>query len=152
MQPWSQLIGGRQERPRAFCYVLCLVGILLPAIWAVASSPDATSGHMPVIDALSRGRHVAEVLVRQSPTFRFDGIEESIQVEAVRPLEACPACYEYTLYFETRHPGYGNRQGLGITRELTPHRARIVLKQNRVVTAILDNSWDIATQQIVDFE
>ena len=90
--------------------------------------------------------------MRNSSTFRFDGIGESLRLESLRPMAACPGCYEYTLYFESRHPGFGDRSGQGITAALTAHRATIILRDQRVVSGVLDHAWDMTSQRILDFE
>jgi hypothetical protein len=95
---------------------------------------------------------IAEAFVRNSPTFRFDGVAESLRLESSRPMTSCPGCYEYTLYFESRHPGFGDRTGQAITPTLTAHRATIVLKDHKVVSGVLDGAWDMTSQRILDFE
>jgi hypothetical protein len=152
MKQGSQILSRRPCLPRTPWYVMGVLGMLLSVAWAAASRPDAQMREVQDIEALTRGRQVVEDFMRQSPTFRFDGIADSVQLESVRALEACPGCYEYTLYFESLHPGYGDRKGLGITPGLTPHRARLLLVQDRVITAVLDHAWDITAQRIVDFE
>jgi hypothetical protein len=152
MKRGSQVLSSRQGLLGAFWHVLCVIGLLSSAVWASASRPDAQMREAQEPEALTRGRQVAELFVTQSPTFHFDGIADSVHMESVRALEACPGCYEYTLYFESRHPGYGDRKGLGITPGLTPHRARLLLVQDRIITAVLDQAWDITAQRIVDFE
>jgi hypothetical protein len=132
----------------------CLCGIALtpPALARGAdASPTLLSRAMPEAPGAS-GLAVVEAVVRNSPTFQFDGIEESLRLESVRGLTACPRCYEYTLYFESHFPGFGDRTGLVITPTRTPHRAKIVLVDQAVVTAVLDDAWDMTTQMILDFE
>jgi hypothetical protein len=118
------------------------IGLLSPTQAAAPLEPD---------DA-SMGIAIAETFVMNSSTYRFDGIEGSLRLEAIRRLEACPGCVEYTLYFESRHPGYGDRAGLGIAPVLTPHRARVVLRGQEVVSGVLDQAWDITSQLIIDNE
>ncbi|GIX49117.1 MAG: hypothetical protein KatS3mg131_3328 [Candidatus Tectimicrobiota bacterium] len=93
-----------------------------------------------------------EAFVRGAPTFRFDGIEESLRLEAVRRLAFCPGCYEYTLYFESRFPGYGDRRGDLLSPARTPHRAKVLLVNRQVVSGLLDGAWDMVHQLIVDYE
>ena len=96
----------------------------------------------------------AESYVRNSPTFQFDGIEETFNLESVREIQFCPGCYEYTFYFESRHPGVGDRTGVQPLRDIiTPHRAVINLTYDtNVVMGVLDDSWDIGRQLIIDRE
>ena len=92
--------------------------------------------------------------VRNSPTFQFDGIEDTFKLESVREIQFCPGCYEYTFYFESRHPGVGDRTGVQPLRDIiTPHRAVINLTyETNVVMGVLDESWDIGRQLIIDRE
>ena len=98
--------------------------------------------------------HAAESYVRNSPTFQFDGIEDTFTLESVREVRFCPGCYEYTFYFESRHPGVGDRTGVQPLRDIiTPHRAVINLTYDtNVVMGVLDESWDIGRQLIIDRE
>ena len=96
---------------------------------------------------------VAEEYVRSSPTFQFDGIEDTFRLESVRAVQFCPGCYEYTFYFESQHPGVGDRSGLTLRDIITPHRAVVNLAdETRVVMGVLDDSWDIGRQLIIDRE
>ncbi len=96
----------------------------------------------------------AEAFVRNSPTFRFDGIEKTFELESGRAIKFCPGCYEYTFYFESRHPGVGDRTGVQPLRDIvTPHRAVVNLThETTVVMGVLDESWDIGRQLIIDRE
>ena len=98
--------------------------------------------------------YAAESYVRNSPTFRFDGIEDTFKLEAVREIKFCPGCYEYTFYFESRHPGVGDRAGVHPLREIiTPHRVVVNLTyETNVVMGVMDESWDIGRQLIIDRE
>ena len=96
---------------------------------------------------------VAADFVRNSPTFRFDGIEESFRLESSRRIEFCPGCYEHTFYFESRHPGVGDRTDVKLRPYITPHRAVLNLVDDTVVVmGVLDDSWDIGRQLIIDRE
>jgi hypothetical protein len=144
MKQWFRGAGGSPCSQHVFLGVLFLVATVIPDTWAAGGTAEGPGG--------SRGVALAEAFVRNSPTFRFDGIEDSLRLESVRSMESCLDCYEYAVYFENRHPGYGDRTGLEITPGRTPHRATIVLVDQDVVTGVLDNAWDITNQLIVDFE
>ena len=98
--------------------------------------------------------HAAEAYVRNSPTFRFDGIEETFKLESVREIKFCPGCYEYTFYFESQHPGVGDRTGVLPLRDIiTPHRVVVNMTyETNVVMGVMDESWDIGRQLIIDRE
>ena len=96
----------------------------------------------------------AEEFVRNSPTFQFDGIEGTFKLESVREIKFCPGCYEYIFYFESKHPGVGDRTGVQPLRDIiTPHRAVVNMTyETNVVMGVLDESWDIGRQLIIDRE
>ena len=131
---------------------LVLCALLIPGWHSAASQPPSAAAGAPRAIDGSRGVSIAEAFVRNSSTFRFDGIEDSLRLESLRPMASCPGCYEYILHFESRHPGFGDRSGLGITSALTAHRATIILKDQKVVSGVLDKAWDMTSQRILDFE
>lgn len=123
--------------------------------WLVSNAGAAASPSMQLAKSVEDGAEglaLTEAYVRQSPTFQYDGLEESLHMEAVRPLTGCPGCYEYTWYFESLFPGYGDRTGLALTPSRTPHRAQIVLAGEMVVSGVLDHAWDMTRQLILDVE
>ena len=95
----------------------------------------------------------AEQYVRNSPTYRFNGIEETFKLESSRAIKFCPGCYEYSFYFESRHPGVGDRAGIQLRNIITPHRVVVNLAyETNVVMGVMDDSWDIGRQLIIDRE
>jgi len=135
---------------RMFWATVLIGGWLLLPGWATAAPPVHLAKGLTEGEVM--GTAMAEAYVRQSPTFRFDGLEDSLRLEAVRPLTACPGCYEYTWYFESQFPGYGDRSGLALAPMRTAHRAKIVLAGGTVVSGVLDDAWDMTRQLILDLE
>jgi hypothetical protein len=78
--------------------------------------------------------------LRNSPTFRFDGIPESIRVETAERLG--PFSWRITIAFVCRHSGYGDRTGKVLLQVLTPHRIRIEIERGAIIAAIVDETWD----------
>jgi hypothetical protein len=141
-------LGRRWARGSGWCAYFWFIGVLLLG-WqsATASPPAAAEG---TVD--QHGLAIAEAFVRNSATFRYDGVPESLRLQSVRPLAACPGCYEYVLSFESQHPGFGDRASVPLTQAPTPHRATIILRDHAVVSGVLDAAWDMAQQRILDFE
>ena len=141
-------LGRRWARGSDWCACFWFIGVLLLG-WqsATASPPTAAAG---AVD--QHGLAIAEAFVRNSATFRYDGVPESLRLQSVRPLAACSGCYEYVLSFESQHPGFGDRASVPLTRAPTPHRATIILRDHAVVSGVLDAAWDMAQQRILDFE
>lgn len=83
--------------------------------------------------------------LRKSPTYRFDGIPESVRVEGVERLG--PASWRIKIAFVCRHSGYGDRTGEVILQVLTPHRILIKLERGIVVEAVIDDVWNELIQE-----
>jgi hypothetical protein len=88
---------------------------------------------------------IARDLIEKSPTFRYDGLRESLELVKVEEPEE-KNTWRFTYIFESRHAGYGDRSDQMIAEVLTPHEAVVTVKENMVETAILDGEWNIRTQ------
>ena len=90
-------------------------------------------------------RRLAESFLRNSPTFRFDGLGESVELRD-RANGDCETCVVYTFGFESSHPGYGDRTDLPLPAAVTPHEAVISIEGGLVTDARIDGLWDVITQ------
>lgn len=91
--------------------------------------------------------------LKNAPTFSYDGIQESLNINATQtdqvitmptldnPLQNTTT-YTIIIGFTTRHPGYGDRTGLTLAQGLTPHMAVIKIENKTVTSAIIDQHWD----------
>ncbi|MFH2110458.1 MAG: hypothetical protein ABIJ47_04260 [Candidatus Bathyarchaeota archaeon] len=89
---------------------------------------------------------IALSFLRDSPTFKFDGIEASISVSEVFVMESYPVQYAFMVTFECSHPGYGDRAGQVLAQVITPHEIRIVVSAGEVLSAVIDGEWDELNQ------
>ena len=89
---------------------------------------------------------IALSFLRNSPTFKFDGIEASISVSEVFVMESYPVQYAFMVAFECSHPGYGDRTGQVLAQVITPHMIRIVVSAGEVRSAVIDGEWDELNQ------
>jgi len=92
-------------------------------------------------------RQIATDYLLNSPTFKFDSIEGSITLMTSHALENKDT-WEFSYKFECAHPGYGDRSGQILTQRITPHTARIVVRKGGVVSAVIDEKWDIMMQEL----
>lgn len=90
-------------------------------------------------------RRLAESFLRNSPTFRFDGLPGSVEL-IDRMGGDCETCVLYTFGFESSHPGYGDRAELPLAEAVTSHEAVIAIEDGLVASARIDNIWDVITQ------
>jgi hypothetical protein len=115
----------------------------------IANACDATdndtNGRITEEDA----RQMAENYVRNSPTFVFDGIEDTLQlVETLYP--DIENAWQFVFGFESAHAGYGDQTGQMLAEVITTHEAIITVEQGKVKNAIMDEKWDMINQEMLD--
>lgn len=91
---------------------------------------------------------VALNYLRNCPTFRFDGIPDSVRVVGVEMLRS-PWTWEVSIAFECRHAGYGDRTGKILAQVISPHQIRVVVQRGDIVSAIIDEVWDELAQKLI---
>ena len=93
-------------------------------------------------------RQIAENFVRNSPTFAFDGIPETLElVETLYP--DIENAWGFVFQFESRHAGYGDRTGENLAQVITPHEAHVTVQDGEVMSALMDEKWDMLVQEMV---
>ena len=94
---------------------------------------------------------MAREFLMNSPTFRYDGMEETLEhVETFYPDPIDrPYLWEFVFTFKCRHAGYGDRRGHMLLEVMTPHKAHIVVQEGRVVSAVMDERWDMIAQKMI---
>jgi hypothetical protein len=93
---------------------------------------------------------VAEDFIRNSSTFRFDGIEGSLDLSSSEPgFTSSFMSWSFTFKFETSHPGYGDRTGQILDEVITAHYAAVLvdLEKQTVAMATCDDSWDMLRER-----
>lgn len=96
-----------------------------------------------------RSRELAREFIVSSPTFSFDGIQESL-VLAETLYPDIEYAWQFIFEFDCRHPGYGNRADQVLAQVITPHRASIAIEKYEVISAIMDDQWDMINQEPTD--
>jgi len=92
---------------------------------------------------------IAKGFLLNGPTFRFDGIPNSVKVINVTTLR-CPWTWEVQLSFSCAHSGYGNRMGQILLQVITPHVIRVRVQEGKVMSAIIDETWDELNQKFLE--
>jgi len=83
---------------------------------------------------------VALEFIAGSPTFKWDGVEDSLKVvETVRVGEDE---WVVRVEFVCTHSGYGDRTGMVVLPVLTRHTAEVKVVKGIVVEAVIDGVWD----------
>lgn len=128
-----------------------VVSALIDGEWDELNQEYVSRNHVMEYDVEEKDSITDKALefIAASPTFSWDGIEETVIVEDVVLLDTYPVQYRVTLSFNSSHAGYGNRTGTDIAAVITPHTAIILLEKGEVVTALLDDTWDIISQRTI---
>ena len=112
-------------------------------------------------EGVEKARHIAEEFVRNSPTFVFDGIKDTLELENTAafsrktispdtPSTDAPSGWVFTFVFDSATAGYGDRTGQMVAEVITPHVAVVTVENNEVISAVMDEKWDMINQQMLD--
>ena len=104
------------------------------------------SGVTPHGQLKESAQQQASEFLMDSSTFKFDGVQESIELNDTITLEI-PDSWTFIYGFESTHAGYGNREDQMLTQVITPHTAYITVQQGNIAVAQLDNIWDMLRQR-----
>lgn len=131
--------------------VLTILLIMGLAIMLLAACDDESETPTPSdYELREQSRQIAEEFVRSSPTFQFDGIDESLmQLDTEEPagIEA----WKFTYEFESAYPGFGDRSSdESLAKNVTRHEAEVTVSKNEITRAILDGEWDMVDQEGTD--
>jgi len=85
---------------------------------------------------------IAEDFLRNSPTFVYRGIEDSLILLNTTTLDE-PFSWQFDYEFQCQYPGYGRLGSEPTPPDITPHEARIVVQEGEVIYAVLDEEWDV---------
>ncbi len=92
---------------------------------------------------------VALAYIRDGPTFRFDGMTSTLKVTDVVINKSNPPQYVVTVGFQCLHSGYGDRAGQVLLQIITPHTAVATVVEGKVVSSVIDGTWNEAAQRPV---
>ena len=117
-----------------------------------AHPTEAPSGTPQVIRQVSaeESEEIARRFVLDSPTYRFDGIDGTLELSgAVTVLPSLPSSrWTFTFEFKSANAGYGDRTGQRMGETITPHRAVVTVEEGDAVSAVIDGEWDMMTQEM----
>ncbi len=97
----------------------------------------------------STAMEISKKFLTTSPTYMFDGLG-TIQHKSVKMLKSNPPQYVVETYFESANSGYGNREGQILTQVVTPHTLSVTIVEGKVVSAVIDDTWDELNQEFLD--
>jgi hypothetical protein len=111
------------------------------------SPPLTTTPPTTTTSPLAVEIQMAEEAIKNSATFKFDGIASSIKLinaTSETPISSFRATL-CTFEFQTAQPGHGDRSGLMLAQVITTHRAEVYVDQDsdQVKMAFCDATWDL---------
>lgn len=131
--------------------ITAAVFILIVASIADTISFRKNGGHSgnSIIESSDKAaRDVAEAWIKNSvSTYIFDGANLAF-IENSK--SDCAGCFIFNFSFESRHGGYGNREGLFVTQAVTPHTIEVEVKNGKVTRAITDGKYNELTGALAE--
>jgi hypothetical protein len=85
--------------------------------------------------------------LKNSPTFKFDGILDSINVTGAFRARTPTPTWVITMDFMCSHSGYGDRDGQMLLQVITPHTMAVTIVEGKVTEAAIDGQWDEMAQE-----
>jgi len=143
----------QQTTHKKFAITAAIIGIIAAGVTGgYFVSAQTTLTQIPITqeeqekyDAMG----VAQKYVVTSPTFAFDGLQETLDVEDVSILESYPVQYRIKIAFDSAHGGFGNREGQMLPQVITSHKVDILVSEGEVISAVTDETWDELNHQYV---
>ena len=123
-------------------FTIMILGLVI--LTSVVTGCSGTS-----VGSRENSQRVAEEFVKLETTYRFDGIPETFEVTSNTSVENG---WQFTIEFDSRHPGYGNRSGQVLAQVITHHTAEVTVQSGLVTKAVMDAVWDMIAQRILDVE
>ena len=119
---------------------------ILISLTAVACSTSANGAQDDFSE--SEARQKAESFVENSPTFTYDGMEQSLElVETLYP--DIENAWQFVFQFESRHAGYGDRHEQMLLQVITPHEIIVTVQNGEITSAVMDSVWDMVNQEML---
>ncbi|MEM3089213.1 MAG: hypothetical protein QXY22_01445 [Candidatus Nitrosotenuis sp.] len=134
---------------------LLLAAVMTAAIfWPVhgmaQNAEETQPAQIPLEDAeIAQVTQIALDFVRSSPTFAFDGMEDTLVVDSVHAMESFPVQYRVQISFDSAHGGFGDREGQVLTQVITHHKMDLLISEGIVMSAVTDGQWDELNNQFV---
>lgn len=89
---------------------------------------------------------LTEQFIRNTPTFSFDGITDSIKKMKVDTPDNGQT-WQLTYLFKCKHAGHGDRSNQVLAEVITEHSVQVTIQGCRIVTAICDKNYDLLTNK-----
>ena len=148
---WTVKVYSPVVAPQYIRYEVTITSITLGWRWQGMVEPDGTVTEVSAVTQMTKegSQAIAEEFVRNSPTFSFDGMEETLKLTETLTAR-CPFCWSFAFEFDSRAAGYGDRTGKMLAQVITHHRAAIMVQLHEITSAVMDEKWDMLRQREVE--
>ena len=126
-------------------FVTGAVGVYFVPAQSTITMIPTTPEEQAKYDALG----VAQKYIVSSPTFAFDGMPDTLDVEDISVMESYPVQYRIRIAFDSANAGFGDRAGQMLAQVITHHKMDIIVSEGNVISAVTDGSWDELNHQYV---
>ena len=92
---------------------------------------------------------ITKQFIVSSPTFSYDGISDTLEIEVIS-ADTGDSKFFLKGKFKTSHAGYGNRENLELSEDITLHTIDVAIVDGKVISAVIDNQWDELNQITCD--
>jgi hypothetical protein len=150
-EEWTMLISYPVVKPDLTIYTVTLVNNNTGWKWEGNVSANGIVNETRPLSQITQeeSRQIAEDFVKNSPTFKFDGILGTLKlVETLYP--DIENAWQFVFQFESANAGYGDRTGQMVAEVITPHEAIITLEKGKIKNAIMDEKWDMINQRMLN--
>ena len=147
---WTVKVSYPVLPPENTIYQVVVSSIKLGWHWKGTVEFDGSVTELTAFKQMSKeeSQRIAEEFVKNSPTFIFDGIEDTLRL--TESLTArCPYCWVFVFIFDCSFAGYGDRTGQATAQVITPHEAVVTVEQLEITSAVMDEQWDVISQEMI---
>ena len=109
------------------------------------------SKHPHDLDYNVLAEEASRQFIVSSPTFKFDGIKETLKIGYYAVRESLPPHVSIAVTFSSANEGYGDRTNQILTDSITNHTMTILVEGGTEIrSAIIDKVWDELNQTRID--
>ncbi len=123
---------------------MAVVGIVVAFLVSLAMTGPSWEAPAPPVSVEEKSQEIALAFVKNEATFRFDGIETTLELEG--KAKTADGDWIFAYKYESRYGGYGDRTGKSLNPVTTPHHVKITIKNYRVAEGIIDEIWNMLAQ------
>ncbi len=145
---WMVTVSYPVVLPENTVYDVVIINMKSGWHWKGNVNANGTVTELNPLEQLTKedSQNIALEYVRHSPTFVFDGIEDTLELTGSIEI-SIPYTWTFIVRFESAHAGYGDRTGRMLAEVITPHEVSITIEQGEITYASMDNKWDMFTQK-----